>query len=258
MYIEGIDPVLFSLGPLEVRWYGLMMALSFLIGSYFFVRNGKEKRLSENLLFNTIFAVIIAGIVGARLLFVITNLDFYLQNPLLIIRIDQGGLAFYGAILGGVFGGWAIARANKLRLHDFLDLGVPGLSIGYMLVRFANIFNQEILGRPADLFPFSRHPAQVYGILIGLGCLLTHLYLSRRIPKRTGVLFWAFIFYYSLLRGFIEETFRENPLYLWGYISESWGVGFFTLTHLATPPLVIFALWMLFRARKITELPERN
>ncbi len=258
MYIEGIDPVLFSLGPLEIRWYGLMMALSFLIGSYFFIKNGKEKRISENLLFNTIFAVIISGIIGARLLFVLTNLGFYLQNPLLIIRIDQGGLAFYGALLGGVIGGWVIAHLNKLRLHDFLDLAVPGLSIGYMLVRFANIFNQEILGRPAELFTFSRHPAQVYGILIGLVCLATHFFLSRRISRRTGVLFWAFILYYSVLRGVIEETFRENPLYLWGYISENWGVGFFTLTHLATPPLVIFALWMLYRAKKIPDLQVRD
>jgi len=254
MYIEGIDPVLISLGPLDIRWYGLMMALSFLIGSYFLIKNGKEQGISENTLFNMIFAVIILGIVGARLLFVLTQLDFYLQNPAFIFRIDHGGLAFYGALLGGLIGGWFVARLNKHRLHDFLDLSVPGLAVGYMLVRFANIFNQEILGRTAEVFPFTRHPTQIYAIIIGLICLLLHLFLSRKIEKRTGVLFWAFIFYYSILRGVIEETFRDNPLYMWGFISENWGVGFFTLTHLATPPLVLFAWWMLKRARKLPEL----
>jgi phosphatidylglycerol---prolipoprotein diacylglyceryl transferase len=116
-----------------------------------------------------------------------------------------------------------------------MDLAVPGLAIGYMLVRIANIFNQEILGRPAALFFFEQHPTQIYGSLIGLVSLLIHNYLARTFPAKPGVLFWLFIFYYSLLRGIIEETFRANPLYLWGYTNELWGVGFFTMTHLVTP-----------------------
>ncbi len=258
MLIENIDPVLISLGPLEIRWYGVMMALSFLLGSYFFIKNGKRQGLGEDVLFNLIFSAIIGGVIGARLIFVLTNLDFFIQNPGQIIRVDTGGLAFHGALLGGVLSGWLVARLNRLPLHYFLDLAVPGLAVGYMLVRWANIFNQEILGRPAELLFFDRHPAQIYGILIGLICLLAHNYLSRRFKGNTGVLFWGFIFYYSLLRGLIEETFRDNPLYLWGFISENWGAGFFTLTHLATPPLLILAWFMLNRARKIPELKEKK
>ena len=250
MLIEGISPIIFSVGPLEFRWYGLMVALSFLIGSYIFIKYGKKKGIPEEILLTAIIAILLGGVMGARAIFVLTNISYFMDNPAEIIRVDQGGLAFHGALLGGFLGGWLIIRLNRLHLHHILDLTVPGIAIGYMLVRTANIFNQELLGRPAELLAFDRHPAQVYGILIGATMLLLHLYLSRKYSFRNGVLFWSFIMYYSLLRGAIEETFRQNPLYLWGYVSEAWGAGFFTLTQLATPPLILFAWWMRNRAIK--------
>jgi len=258
LLIEGISPVIFTLGPLEFRWYGIMVVLSFLIGSHLFIKYGKKKGIPEEILLTSILAIIACGIVGARTVFVLTNLGYFAENPALIIRLDQGGLAFHGALLGGLLGGWLVAHFNRLRLHDFMDLAVPGIAIGYMLVRIANIFNQELLGRPAELLPFDRHPAQVYGILIGLTMLLLHLYFSRKYQKRTGVLFWSFVLYYSILRGVIEETFRENPLYLWGYINEAWGFGFFTLTQLVTPLLILFAWWMRTRAENLPELDQNR
>ena len=250
MLIENLDPVIFILGPLEIRWYGLLMALSFIIGGYYLVKNGKKEGLSEGILFNMILAAVIGGIIGARAIYVITNLSHFMAHPEQIYRVDQGGLAFHGGLLGGLLIGWFMAHRYHVNLGRVLDLAVPGIAMGYILIRIANIFNQEILGRPAALLPFELHPTQVYGSLIGLTMLLIHNYLARTRPIRSGELFWSFVLYYSLLRGIIEETFRDNPLYLWGYVSETWGAGFFTLTQLATPFILLLAWFMRKRIRE--------
>lgn len=243
MLFEGIDPVIIAIGPLELRWYGLMMAVSFTLGIYYFIKNGKKEKINEDFLFYTGFASVITGLIGARLVFVLTNIPYFLTYPELIIRIDRGGLAFYGGLLGGILGGWFFAKRHRVSFPKLLDLAVPGIAIGLILVRIANIFNQEVLGRTAFMLPFERHPAQIYGALIGLTVLLIHNYLARSRKKPPGILFWSFVLYYSLLRGVIEETFRENPLYVWLYVNESWGFGFFTLTHLVTP----FLVWLAWR-----------
>lgn len=237
--------MLFSLGPVSIHWYGLMMALSFIIGSYLLIKNGVKKGINEEALWALCVFVIIGGVVGARLIYVLTNLADFAHDPLEAIRIDRGGLAFHGGLLGGLAAAWITAVRYRTRMGNLLDLAVPGICIGYALVRVANIFNQEILGRPAAALFFERHPAQVYGSLIGLACLLFYHHLARKKHMQPGMLFWWFVIYYSLLRGLIEETFRENPLYLWGYVSEAWGFGFFTLTHLATPFILLLAFWML-------------
>ena len=115
-------------------------------------------------------------------------------------------------------------------------------------MRIANIFNQEVLGRPALALGLERHPAQIYGSLIGLILLISHNILARRNPPR-GVLFWSFAFWYSVLRAVFEETTRANPLYWPVYVNEAYGLGFFTLTHLVTPPILLFTWYMLRRAR---------
>jgi len=250
MFIENISPVILTIGPLTLRWYGLMMAVSFALGSYYFVKNGLKKGYSEDSLLMVLIAAIISGIIGARAIYVLTNLSDFAVNPVEILRIDHGGLSFHGGLLGGLLSTWFLAGRYQIHLGEVLDLAVPGISIGYMLVRIANIFNQEILGRSALLFPFAQHPTQIYGSLIGLASLLIHNYLSRSRHNKPGALFWLFVFYYSLLRGLIEETFRANPLYLWGYVNDFWGVGFFTLTQLITPPLALFAWWIYKRIQK--------
>lgn len=254
MYIENISPVIFTLGPLVFRWYGLMMVLSFILGGYYLIKNGMCKGMDEEKLLGLLIVVIVGGVLGARALYVLTNLPAFIGAPLEALRIDRGGLSFHGGLLGGLLGAWLVTRQTGMNLRLLMDLAVPGLAIGYMLVRIANIFNQEILGRPAELFFFEQHPTQIYGSLIGLVSLLIHNYLARNLPARPGVLFWLFIFYYSLLRGVIEETFRANPLYLWGYVNELWGVGFFTMTHLATPFILLLAWWMIQRCQQNGQL----
>ncbi len=250
MYIEDISPFVFEIGPLAVRWYGLMFAVSIATGFYYLRKNGLKKGFNEDILFTLFIIIVISLMVGARLVFVFTNWSYFIENPELIIRIDQGGLAFHGGLLAGILSSWLYCRVKKINWWSLADLAVPGISLGYALVRFANIFNREILGREATIFFFDRHPAQIYGILIGLLLLLFHNYLARSRSVKPGYLFWSFVFGYTLLRGLIEETFRDNPLAAWGYISESWGAGFFTTVHLFTPPIIALCLLMLWKINR--------
>jgi len=245
--IEGISPYVLELGPLTIRWYGLMFAISILTGFYYMRKHGVKKGFDEDTIFALFLVTIFSLVLGARAVFVLVNWSFFMANPELIIRVDQGGLAFHGGLLGGIIGSWIYCRQKKLSWFDLADLAVPGIAIGIALVRIANIFNQEIIGREAELFFFDRQPTQVYGSLIGLALLLLHNYLARRGESKPGYLFWSFVLGYTLLRALIEETFRENPLVAWGYINDAWGAGFFTLTHLATPFILLFAFWMLKR-----------
>lgn len=249
MFIEGINPVLFSIGSLTVRWYGLMFSLTIGIGLYYLRKHGLRQGFQEDTLVTLTFFAVLGIIVGARSIFVLTNWSFYAANPGEILRVDHGGLAFHGGLLGGVLCSWVYCRIKRLNLPALLDLAVPGIAVGIMLVRIGNIFNQEILGRETELFFFERHPTQIYGSLIGLSLLLIHNYLARSGERGPGNLFWNFVLFYTLLRGFIEENFRENPLALWGYVNEAFGIGFLTAVHLLTPLLALLA-WRMIRRTK--------
>ncbi len=246
MYIEDISPVILEIGPVTVRWYGLMFAVSILTGFYYLRKHGLKMGFNEDIIFTLFMVIIVFLVIGARAVFVAVNWSYFMENPHLVIRIDQGGLAFHGGLLGGILSSWLYCRVKKLNWWALADLAVPGVALGVALVRIANIFNQEILGREAAMFFFERHPAQVYGSLIGIALLLLHNLLARRRDIKPGYLFWNFILGYTVLRGLIEETFRDNPLVAWGFVSESWGAGFFTTVHLFTLPIVILSLIMLW------------
>ena len=250
MYIENISPVLFSIGPFVVRLYGVMAALSFLIGLYYLRKHGEKQGLDDDFVFNLFIIALFSVVIGARAVYILANWSYFAQHPELIIRVDRGGLAFHGGLLGGMLSTWLYCYFKKVNWRTLLDLVVPGICTGIMLIRIANIFNQEILGRPAPLLGLERHPAQVYGFLVGLIMLIVHNLLARKKERPPGDLFWNFVLGYTILRGFFEETFREMPLILLGYIHPGYGFGFFTAVQVFTPFILLLALFMLSRIKK--------
>ncbi len=250
MIIENISPSIIEIGPLVVRWYGLLFAISVLTGFYYMRKHGAKKGFNEDIIFILFMIILFSLVVGARMVFVAVNWSYFMANPELIIRIDQGGLAFHGGLLGGILSSWLYCYIKKLSWHDLADLAVPGVTVGIALVRIANIFNQEIIGRETAIFFFERHPTQIYGSLIGIALLVFHNYLARRGENKPGYLFWNFVLGYTLLRGLIEETFRQNPLVAWGFVSEAWGAGFFTTVHLFTPAIIVLCCLMLWRIKR--------
>lgn len=255
MGLDAIDPVLIRLGPLAIRWYGVLMAASVAIGFYYFRRDGLKLGYPEDFLYNAAFLALVGGIVGARAVYVVTNWPVYAGDWVSMLRIDQGGLSFHGGIIGGALAGGAYAARKRCSFEELADLAVPGIAVGVMLVRLANLINQEVMGRTVEAaLGFERWPAQLIGSAIGLVLLVINARLARRRPP-VGYLFWSFVIYYSLLRGFVEETVRENPLYLPVVESHVWGIGLFTLTQLVTPLFLLLGWAMRRRAVRLGRRP---
>ena len=244
--VLNLKPYAFSIGPIKIYWYGIFMGISFLIGTYYLLQQGRKKGLDEDFLLNLAIITLLGGIVGARLVFVMANFPYwFINNPIQVLKIYQGGLAWHGGLLGGLLSGITYAYKKKQNVNMLMDLTVPGLAAGYMLVRIGNIFNQEVLGRTTQL-GFERWPAQLIGSGIGLVLLIRYFILQKKDIK-PGYQFWSFIFYHQLLRGLVEETIRDNPLFIIGYLNTTVGIGFFTLTHLITPAILILAYIMMKR-----------
>lgn len=250
MDLPGVSPYAFHIGPLGIRWYGLMMVVSMALGLAYFVRQGKRHGYDEDFLYNLALLTIVGGVVGARFIYVVTNPGFFLQFPAEIIRIDHGGLSIHGALLGGFLAFWGYCRAKGVAFWPLLDWSVPGIGVGIVLVRIANIFNREILGHPAEILGGMRQPAQLYGSAIGLVVLLVYVLQSRR-PTAPGERFWTFFLVYTFLRGVVEETVRDNPLYLIHWVNPYWGLGAMTLTQWFTLPLLLFGWMMLRHVKKL-------
>ena len=246
MYIPQLSPYIIHFGgQFGLRWYGLFMALSMLYGAYYIVRQGMKRGWSENALTSVAIWAIIGGVVGARVVFVFANDPGWIVNdPTQIFRIWQGGLAWDGGLLGGLLAGYLSARKQKIPFQALLDLAVPGLSFGYILVRIGNIFNHEVLGRFTEMG--FRWPAQLVGSAIGAFLLWRFFYIARKYKNLPdGYQFWTFNLWYQVFRGLTEESVRQNPLYVIHYVNHYLGIGFMTLEQWFSP--LIFAIaWVMY------------
>ena len=247
-----MDPTMFRIGSIEVRWYGFLMGLSIVIGLLIMfnivLKTQPRGGVTEDVILTVLPFALLSGLIGARFIYVITNWDFYAMYPAEIPRTDHGGLSFHGALLGGALVLWFFTRRYKIDFNWLGDLFVPGLATGIMLVRIGNLINGESLGRETA-FAFGRHPTQIYGSLIGLVLLILAISQLRRGGLPNGYVLWSFILWYSVLRAFVEETLRDNPLYVIHYVNDTLGIGFLTLTQIASLPLIIIAWTILRRLR---------
>lgn len=236
---------MFQAGPIAVRWYGVLMALSVGIGAYLAYRQAQETGVSEDDVLTVIPLAVILGLIGARIGYVVTNWGYYAASPGEIIATWHGGLSFHGAIIGGIVAILLYARYGKIKFYRFADMFVPGVAVGIILVRIANLINGESMGRTFGS-SMTAHPTQIYGSLIGVVLLIIALRQQTR-RHLSGYIFWSFVLWYSVLRAVVEETFRDNPLYLWGYVNPTLGIGLFTLTQIVSVPLIILAASMVRR-----------
>ncbi len=241
------DPVAFRLGPVAVRWYGLALAASYLIGLVYLTLHGRRAGLKEEVLTALASWCFLGGLVGARLLFVTVNFPhWFWQSPLEVLKVYEGGLAWHGGLLGGLAAGLTFLRRQpSLSFNRVADLIVPGLALGYTLVRLANIVNVEVVGRTTQ-WGFI-WPSQLLGSAMGLVLLVRHLILAAK-ARPPGYLFWSFVFYHQLLRGLVEESLREMPVVFSLYVNPAWGMGLVTLGQLATLPIVVTAYVMTRRS----------
>ncbi len=143
-----MNPILFSIGKIKITYYGLMYAISFILGIELGKRYGKERGVSPEIVENYAFVAMISGLIGGRLYYVLFNLDYYLNYPSDIIAVWKGGMAIHGGIIGGIIGtciyGY-IKKINPLQLGDF---AAGPLLLGQSIGRIGNLMNGEIYGVP--------------------------------------------------------------------------------------------------------------
>ncbi len=249
-----IDPVLFQIGPIAIRWYALAY-IAGLIGGWRWVaylnrRAGTPLAPAQldDLLFWIAIGVIVGGRVGHVLFYGFT---FYLHNPLEALMVWRGGMSFHGGMLGVVVAMIWYARKHGLSVYGVSDLISPGVPIGLFFGRVANFINGELFGRPADVpwamvFPMGgpapRHPSQLYeAALEGLVllALLNVVALKRDGLKRPGELTGLFLIGYAIARS-LGEFAREPD----GYI------GILTIGQALSLPMLAFGLYLLWRSRR--------
>lgn len=247
----NVDPNIVSIGPLTVRWYGLLFALSFVIGYQIFVWIYKREKRSEKELSDLIWYMIIGTVVGARLghcLFY--NPSFYFQNPLEIIAVWHGGLASHGAAIGILLALYLyVKRRKNISYLWLLDRIVITVALAAFFIRMGNLFNSEIIGTPTDVawaFIFTRvddiprHPAQLYEAIFYLFTFIVIFFLYKNNYKKlaNGFLFGLFLLMIFGFR-FIVEFVKEDQTYFEEGMALNMG-------QLLSIPLIIAGIYFVY------------
>ncbi len=244
-----INPVAFSLGPVDIRWYALAYITGILIGwryALHIVR--KDNKITPAQLDDFLTYAIIGIILGGRLGYVLFyNAEYFLSNPSEILKIWHGGMAFHGGLLGVLASMIIFSKRQNVPLLALSDVVATVAPVGLFFGRVANFINGELFGRVTEsplgmIFPqggpLPRHPSQLYEAVLEGGVLFMILFiLSRRerIRKKTGVLSGIFLFSYGMFRAFIE-LFREPDLQMGLYFD------FISMGQILSLPMIIGGL----------------
>jgi phosphatidylglycerol:prolipoprotein diacylglycerol transferase len=215
-----INPTIVTLGPLQIRWYGVMYILGFL-ASYLLVKYQIRKKgidIEINALNDLFLFLIIGLIVGARLGYAIFyNLPLYASHPLKLFSVWEGGMSFHGGLIGIILSGLIYARIRGIAFWHLADLVVITAPVGLGLGRLGNFINAELYGRVTTapwgmVFPsggdLPRHPSQLYEFFLEGVLLFSVLWWLKDFSFRKGTPFCLFLILYSILR-FSVEFFRE-------------------------------------------------
>lgn len=233
-YFKGlteINPVLWDLGWITIYWYGIFLFIGTILGAWWLIKQTKNTALEIHIL-NLIPLVVLSGIVGARLVFVILKWSDFSSNLVSIFNLQNGGMSIHGALIFGAGAILIYAKLQKLAVLRIFDIFVPAVLIGQIIGRFGNFFNQEAFGPPTDLpwkmfvkeslrpMEFGNadffHPTFIYSV-IGLSIILMIIIFLKRYQLKPGVILWTYIVTYSLLRIF-TEFFRIDSDY-WGSLT---------------------------------------
>jgi phosphatidylglycerol---prolipoprotein diacylglyceryl transferase len=270
-----VDPIIVEFGPLALRWYGLIIMTAILAGTWIAGRYVARHGEDPNNVWDMLFWVLIAGLIGARLYYVFIQsprgpegFGRYLENPISIIDLRQGGLHIFGGFLLGGLAMWLFARARKLRLPIYLDGIALALPLGQAIGRWANFINQELYGPPTTLpwglridpqhrippynnlaeYPESTrfHPLFLYEMiwnLIGFGLLF---WIARRFQSRlrAGDIALLYLIWYPFGRFFIEFLRTDS----WFFPGTN-----FNMVHILSAIAVIGSAILLYRRHREPE-----
>lgn len=211
-------PVLFEIDSLDVYSWGFALSLAILAGTLLAYRQAPKTGIKQDLVIDLVIWLVVGGIVGARLFYVLVyEPETYLKQPYLVFALWQGGLVYYGALIGGFVAGLWFVRKKGLPFWSLADLLAPPLALGYGIVRIGCFANGCCYGKPTNsflgvVFPhlddLARHPTQIYSSLLGFTLFVILLAIQRK-KAFDGQVFLLFLILYGIGRTAIESL-REN------------------------------------------------
>lgn len=222
-----------DLGPLQIHWYGVVIGVGILLCYWYVTAELKRRKLDQKPVDDMAFWLVLSGILGARLYFVIFNFSYFLSHPVEILQIWKGGLAIHGAILGGAAAYTFFVIRKKISWFTYLDVITPGVLLAQSLGRWGNFFNSEAFGRPTELpwrlfIPFENrprgyeefeyfHPTFLYESLWNFAGFLFLIWLSRHLfpgqagrTRPSGLIFCSYLVCSSFGRFFIESLRMDS------------------------------------------------
>jgi len=253
IWTHDIDPIAVELGAFQIHWYGVMYLLAFgsayLLGSVQAKRTGlwSEKQLSD-LIFYGALGVILGGRVGYVLFY---HFDYFLENPLWLFHVWEGGMSFHGGLLGVVAVILWFSKSQSKSLLEIGDFVAPLVPLGLAAGRMGNFIGGELWGRATDqtwgvIFPrasdlLARHPSQLYEALLEGIVLFAIVWIYSLKPRKLGSVSGLFLLGYGLARS-VVEFFREPDAHL-GFI----GFDVLTMGQLLSLPMILVGLYLLMR-----------
>jgi phosphatidylglycerol:prolipoprotein diacylglycerol transferase len=252
----NIDPIALQIGPVAIRWYGIAYVVGILLAWYccHVLTSKKYFKISPKDFGDFIPWATLGIVAGGRLGQVFFyHLDYYMQNPLEIVKIWEPGMSFHGGAIGVFVAMIIFCRKRKLSLLELGDVAAVGTPIGIFFGRIANFINSELFGRVTDspwgiVFPnggpLPRHPSQLYeAALEGIVLFLVMLGCTLFIPvkkRKPGLLMGIFVIGYAIARS-VAELFRE-PEIVYGSMAH-----YITYGQLLSLPLILMGLYLIFR-----------
>lgn len=242
----ALDPIAFTLGPLTVRWYGIILGTAALMGLLLAVREGKRFGIVPDFFMDLLLIGVPSAIVGARIYYVAFKWQDYRDNPIDAFKIWEGGIAIYGALIGALIAGFIYIRRKGYGFWRIADICAPSLLIGQAIGRWGNFMNQEAYGSPVtEAFLRSglhlpdfivdqmfiqglyRHPTFLYESLWNFAGVLLLCLLRRQSFLRAGELLFSYGIWYSIGRFYIEGLRIDSlaftgPAWLENLINGLW------------------------------------
>jgi len=247
----GFDPIIFRLGPLAVRWYGLMYLVGIALGWWLLRRRARRGVIAwqpvqvDDMVFYAAMGVILGGRIGYTVFYGWAHL---MADPLSLLRIWEGGMSFHGGLIGVMVAMWWFGRRHGRDMFSMCDVIAPVVPIGLGAGRLGNFINGELWGAPTDL-PWAvivdgvpRHASQLYEATLEGLLLFTVVWIYSSKPRPDWAVAGLFGLLYSIFRFGIE--FVRLPDAHIGYLAGGW----FTMGMLLSTPMIFISAWIVIHA----------
>ena len=252
-----MSSTIFTIGNIEIQWYSFLLLIAFSFGFIFVLKNRNKLNLTKTQVTDMLFYLVIICILGARIYYVLFNLDYYLAYPADILKIWEGGLAIHGGIIAGLI--YIVLYCKKKNINPLLltDIMVPALALGQAIGRWGNFFNKEAYGSITS-YEFLQsihlpnfiiegmyigrnyyHPTFLYESIWCFIIFIVLIILMRFKKNRTGVLTSIYLIMYGLERVFIESL-RQDSLMILN----------FKVAQIVSIVMIMFGIVILIKSRR--------